>query len=81
MGVKWCWSDKAGKWIHVKIIEGEKVYHYRDDPPKEFMDLNTKIESLNKKLMATTDEKKNLKYFKRLMKISQRMQEMRDNSL
>lgn len=77
----WNWSDKEHKWVRVEIVEGKKKYFYRGDPPKKFMDLNSKINKINKKLIESTDLKENRKYFKRLMKISQKMQSMRASDL
>ena len=77
----WNWSDKEHKWVRDEIVEGKKKYYYREDPPKLFMELNSKINKINKKLIESTDVKENLKYFKKLMKISQKMQSMRANDL
>ena len=74
---KWNWSDREGKWVRIEIVEGKKKYYYRAEPPKEFIDLNSKITEINEKLMKTTNKKKNLRYFKELMKISHKMQSMR----
>jgi len=74
---RWNWSQKAEKWVYVKITEdGKRKYQYRVDPPKEFIELTIKMNKLNEKLLETTDPEENMSIFYELMIISQKMQEM-----
>lgn len=74
---RWNWSEKAHKWVYVKEENGERVYIYSKEPPKEFIDLSKKLYKLNKKLMEEEDHDKNIEIFERMMKLSDRMQNMR----
>lgn len=79
---RWNWSEKAQKWVYVELDdEGNRKYKYQLEPPEEFVDLTMKLKELNKKLMITKDPDENKKLYQELMKISQKMQEMRDNGL
>jgi hypothetical protein len=74
---RWNWSQKAKKWVYVKIKEdGKKKYIYRLQPPHEFVELTKKLNILNEKLLITSDPEENEKVFKELMIVSQKMQEM-----
>ena len=78
---RWNWSQKAEKWVFIELTEeGKKKYHYKVDPPQEFIDLTLKMKSLNEKLLVTTDPEENSKIFSELMKVSQKMQEMGKSS-
>lgn len=75
---RWNWDDETKKWIFIKIHEdGRKIYHYRDDPPQEFLDLTMKLKKLNEKLIITRDNEENERLFKEMMKITKRIQNMR----
>ncbi|MFW9821239.1 MAG: hypothetical protein ACFFE5_16675 [Candidatus Thorarchaeota archaeon] len=74
---RWNWSQKAEKWVYVKIDEdGKRKYIYRFDPPPEFIELTVKMNQLNEKLLKATDPEENKKIFIKLMTISHKMQEM-----
>jgi len=75
---RWNWCEEAGKWVFVKVKgDGERQYEFQLEPPKEFMELTMKMMKLNEKLMSTTDIDENQRIFEELMKISQKMQDMR----
>ena len=74
---RWNWSQKAEKWVYVKINkDGKKEYHYQVDPPQEFIDLILKLKELNEKLRQTIEPEENSKIFNELMKVSKKMQDM-----
>jgi hypothetical protein len=74
---RWNWSEKDGKWVYVELTKnGQKKFYYQLDPPKKFIELSMKIKEINAKMIATENQKKNLRLFKKLMKISQKMQNM-----
>ena len=74
---RWNWSQRAEKWVYVELTnKGKKKYHYQVEPPKEFIELTIKMKELNEKLLKTTDPEENSKIFRKLMKVSQKMQEM-----
>ncbi|MFX1568483.1 MAG: hypothetical protein ACFFCV_08955 [Promethearchaeota archaeon] len=74
---RWNWSQKAEKWVYVKINKkGMKEYHYQVEPPQEFIELTFKMKQLNNKLLQTLDPEENAKVFENLMKVSKKMQEM-----
>lgn len=75
---RWNWSDRAQKWVFVSKQNGKRVYRYKDEPPRAFLDLTDKLNQLNRKLMETTDHDENLRIYKQLMKISKEMQKMRE---
>ncbi|MFX1502210.1 MAG: hypothetical protein ACFFDH_14705 [Promethearchaeota archaeon] len=75
---RWNWSQEAEKWVYIEITKtGKKKYHYQVEPPKEFIKLTIQMKELNKKLLETTDPEENAKIFNNLMKVSQKMQDMR----
>lgn len=74
---RWNWSEKARKWVYVELKNGERIYKYRDTPPKEFMELTKKLQVLNQKLLVEIDQNKNAEIYKELMIVSQKMQAMR----
>ncbi|MFO8018590.1 MAG: hypothetical protein R6U96_08140 [Promethearchaeia archaeon] len=79
---RWNWSEKAQKWVYVELDEdGNRKYKYQLEPPQQFVDLTMKIKKLNKKLMKTTDPQKNKKLYRELMKVSKKMQKMRNDGL
>ena len=74
---RWNWRQKAEKWVYVEIAkDGNRIYRYQLEPPKEFNELTKKMKNLNEKLLKTTDPDENAKIFDELMKVSQKMQEM-----
>ena len=74
---RWNWSQEDDKWIFIeRKKDGELVYHYQKNPPKEFTELTTKIKVLNDKLVACKDPQENSKIFKEMMSVSKRMQFM-----
>ncbi len=74
---RWNWSQKAEKWVYIKINkDGKKLYQYQIDPPQEFINLTIRMKELNKKLLKTTDPDENAKIFNELMKVSKKMQDM-----
>ena len=74
---RWNWSEEDNKWVFIERKDnGMLVYHYQDEPPKEFTELTAKINELNKKLVACRDPEENKKIYKKMMKISKRMQFM-----
>lgn len=74
---RWNWSQKAEKWVYVKLNEnGKRKYIYKVDPPPEFIELTIKMNKINEKLLETVDPEENAKLFNELMLISQKMQEM-----
>ena len=74
---RWNWSQKAEKWVYVRINkEGKREYLYQIEPPKEFVNLTIKIKKLNEKLLETTDPDENVKIFNEIIEISKKMQEM-----
>ena len=75
---RWNWSEKAKKWVYVRKNKvGRRVYMYRIAPPKQFVDINNQIKSLNIQLQEERDFQKNLRIFQRLIVLSQKMQSMR----
>ncbi|MGV9171960.1 MAG: hypothetical protein ACOC44_10285 [Promethearchaeia archaeon] len=79
---RWNWSERAQKWVYVELDEeGNRKYKYQLEPPQEFIDLTMKIKKLNKKLMMVTEPEENKKLYQELMKVSQKMQKMRDDGL
>ena len=74
---RWNWSQEDDKWVYIDSNDnGEKVYHYQINPPKEFTVLTSEIKVLNDKLVGCKDPEQNSKIFKEMMKISKRMQFM-----
>jgi len=74
---RWNWSQEDNKWVYIERKDnGVVVFHYQVEPPKEFIELTTKINILNEKLVACKDPEENTKIFKEMMKISKRMQFM-----
>ncbi|MFX1326706.1 MAG: hypothetical protein ACFE91_00995 [Promethearchaeota archaeon] len=74
---RWNWSQKAEKWVYVRINkEGKREYLYQIEPPKEFVNLTVKIKKLNEKLLETADPDENMKIFNEIVEISKKMQEM-----
>jgi hypothetical protein len=74
---RWNWSQKAEKWVYIELTkEGKKKYHYKIDPPHEFVELSKKMKKLNDKLLVSTDPEENRRIFNELIKVSQKMQEM-----
>ena len=73
---RWNWSQKAEKWVYVKILDGKRHYTYQIDPPNEFLNLSRELNEINEELMVTTDLEENEKLFKKIMVISKKMQEM-----
>ncbi|MFX0034866.1 MAG: hypothetical protein ACFE9I_04400 [Candidatus Hermodarchaeota archaeon] len=74
---RWNWSQKAEKWVYVRINkEGKREYLYQIEPPKEFVNLTIKIKKLNEKLLETADPDENVKIFNEIIEISKKMQEM-----
>ncbi|TFG06835.1 MAG: hypothetical protein EU539_06600 [Promethearchaeota archaeon] len=75
---RWNWSEKAGKWVFVtKDENGKRIYTYKLEPPKIFIDLTMQIKKVNDKLMNTDDPRENRKLFEKLMQISKKMQNMK----
>jgi len=74
---RWNWSQQDNKWVFIESnYNGELVYHYQVNPPKEFNELTSKIKVLNDKLVVCKDPKENSKIFREMMKVSKRMQFM-----
>ena len=79
---RWNWSERAAKWVFVKLDQsGKRTYYYQKEPPQEFIDLSMELTKINQKLMATKDVKEKQKIFEELMKITQRMQSMREGGI
>ena len=79
---RWNWCEKAGKWVFVKLrTDGKREYEFQLEPPKQFLELSMEMMRLNEKLMSTTDIDENQHIFEELMKISQKMQEMRKGGI
>lgn len=76
---RWNWSEKDEKWVYVEALGNPPVrnYIYRLEPPQEFVELSLELKKLNKKLMDAETPEENERIFKELMKISNKMQEMR----
>jgi hypothetical protein len=78
---RWNWSEEDNKWVFIEPYKnGEYLYQYSIDPPKEFVELTYKIKILNEKMIVSTDPKESEKFFNKMMKISKRMQNMRKES-
>jgi len=78
---RWNWSEEDNKWVFIDPCKnGDYLYQYSIDPPKEFVELTYKIKILNDKLIIATDPKESEKIFNKMMKISKRMQNMRKES-
>ncbi len=74
---RWNWSQKAEKWVYIKIKkDGKKEYQYQIDPPQEFIELTMKMKELNEKLLKIVDPEENAKVFNELMEVSKKMQDM-----
>lgn len=74
---RWNWSQKDNKWVYIESQNnGELIYHYQINPPKEFTELLTKIKFLNDKLVSCKDPEENTKIFREMIKVSRRMQFM-----
>ncbi|MFX1374387.1 MAG: hypothetical protein ACFFA0_01110 [Promethearchaeota archaeon] len=74
---RWNWSQKAEKWVYVKITKkGKRIYQYQLNPPPEFQELTKKLKKLNEKLLITADPEENSQIFNELIKVSKKMQEM-----
>ncbi len=74
---RWNFSQEDDKWVYIESKDnGELVYYYQVNPPKEFTELTSKIKVLNDKLVVCKDPKENYKIFREMMKISKRMQAM-----
>ena len=74
---RWNWSQEDNKWVFIESKDnGELVYYYQANPPKEFTELTLKIKTLNEKLVACKDTKENYKIFREMMEVSKRMQFM-----
>ncbi|MFX1288048.1 MAG: hypothetical protein ACFFFY_05785, partial [Promethearchaeota archaeon] len=74
---RWNWSQKDNKWVYIESQNnGELIYHYQINPPKEFTELLTKIEFLNNRLVNCKDPEENTKIFREMIKVSRRMQFM-----
>jgi hypothetical protein len=74
---RWNWSQKDNKWVFIESKDdGELVYYYQTNAPKEFNELILKIKVLNDKLIACKNPDENAKIFRQMMKISKRMQSM-----
>ena len=74
---RWNWSQEDDKWVYVESKDnGELVYYYQVNPPKEFNELTSKIKVLNDKLVACKDPKENYKIFREMINVSKRMQTM-----
>ena len=77
---RWNWSQEDNKWVFIESKDnGELVYYYQINPPKEFNELITKIKVLNDKLVVCKDPEENSKIFREMIKISRRMQFMSKN--
>ena len=75
---RWNWSERAKQWVYVTLdTDGKRKYIYQIEPPKQFIELTMQIKKVNDKLMKTKDQKENIRLFKQLMEISQKMQNMR----
>jgi hypothetical protein len=75
---RWNWSERAEKWVYVRLDDGERVYKYSEEPPKKFISLSKELQELNKKLMKEKNHGKNTEIFKKMMKVSERMQNMKE---
>jgi len=74
---RWNFSQEEDKWVYIEGKEnGELVYYYQVNPPKEFTELTSKIKTLNEKLVACKNTKENYKIFREMMEVSKRMQFM-----
>jgi hypothetical protein len=74
---RWNYSERAEKWVYVSLDDGERVYKYSEEPPEKFVSLSKELQKLNQKLMSEKDHEKNVQIFKRMMQISDRMQNMK----
>ena len=75
---RWNWSERAKKWVYVQKNNGKRKYKYKLKPPKEFDAFTLELRNLNQKLMIEEDPDRQIKIFKKLMILSQKMQSMRD---
>ena len=74
---RWNFSQEDDKWVYIECKDnGELVYYYQVNPPREFTELTLKIKILNDKLVACKDSKENYKIFREMMELSKRMQFM-----
>jgi len=74
---RWNWSQEDNKWVFIESNDnGELLYHYQINPPKEFTELTLRIKVLNDKLVACKNPEENSRIFKEMMKVSKRMQFM-----
>ena len=74
---RWNWSQKDNKWVYIETKDnGQLFYHYQINPPREFIELITKIKFLNDKLLLCEDPEENTRIFNEMIKISRRMQFM-----
>jgi hypothetical protein len=74
---RWNWSDKAKKWVYVEGVKGDRSYKYSKKTPKQFDELTKQLKILNDKLNAEKDDENRNQIFKKMMKLSQKMQSMR----
>jgi len=73
----WNWSERAKKWVYVKLSKGKRrKYSYQVEPPPIFVELNSKLSNLNKRLMEITDPVQNQKVFDKLIEVTKKMQNM-----
>ncbi|MBD3198308.1 MAG: hypothetical protein GF317_24880 [Candidatus Lokiarchaeota archaeon] len=75
---RWNWSERAKKWVYVALEDGKRKYKYKATTPREFEALSIQIKELNEKLMMEDDFEKNNEIFKKMMLLSQKMQNMRE---
>ncbi len=75
---RWNWCQASGKWVFIEENEdGKRRYQYQLEPPEEFIELTMEMKRLNEEMMKTKDVEENQRIFERLMRISEKMQEMR----
>ena len=71
---RWNFSQEDDKWVYIECKDnGELVYYYQVNPPREFTELTLKIKILNDKLVACKDSKENYKIFREMMASSKSM--------
>lgn len=73
----WNWSDRAKKWVFVKLKNGKRIYKYQKEAPREYDDLTGQIRLLNLQLLMEPDLKNNVEIYRKMIKVSQQLQAMK----
>lgn len=74
---KWNWSTKKQKWVFVEEVNGKRTYKYSNQLPDGFLALSEKLTILNRQMMTEENPDKKNNLFRKMMEISEKMQEFR----